>query len=235
MGPAFAEVIGHTMDRQETRGRTRRAGRRYGRRIALVNACLAAALAAGPARAARARLLLFGDSLTAGYGLPAQDALPAQLQRALDAAGIDAEVVNAGVSGETSAGGLARIDWTIGDAPPSHAIVALGANDGLRGLPPERMEANLDRILARLAARGTKVLLAGMAAPPNLGRDYAERFAAVFPALAARHGVALYPFLLEGVAGQPALNQQDGIHPNREGVGVIVAALLPHVRRLLAP
>ncbi len=225
------------MDRLETRGRTRRGRSGYGRRRALVNACLAVALAAmaRPARAARARLLLFGDSLTAGYGLPAQDALPAQLQRALDAAGIDAEVVNAGVSGDTSAGGAARIDWTIGDAPPSHAIVALGANDGLRGLPPERMEANLDRILSRLAARGTRVLVAGMVAPPNLGRDYAERFAAVFPAVAARHGAALMPFLLEGVAGRPELNQQDGIHPNREGVAAVVAGLVPHVRRLLAP
>ena len=140
------------MDRLETRGRTRRGRSGYGRRRALVNACLAVALAAmaRPARAARARLLLFGDSLTAGYGLPAQDALPAQLQRALDARGV-------------------------------------------------------------------------------------ERFAAVFPAVAARHGAALMPFLLEGVAGRPELNQQDGIHPNREGVAAVVAGLVPHVRRLLAP
>jgi acyl-CoA thioesterase-1 len=214
----------------------------YGRRAALFNATravlsLAAPLfgtrAAAQPRPARARLLLLGDSLTAGYGLPQAEAFPARLQQALTAAGLAVEVINGGVSGDTSAGGLARLDWMLGDTPPSHAVVALGANDGLRGLPPERMEANLDRIVTGLRARGVRILLAGMAAPPNLGRDYADRFAAVFPALAARHAVALYPFFLDGVAARPELNQQDGIHPNPAGVAVLVERILPAIRRLL--
>jgi acyl-CoA thioesterase-1 len=214
----------------------------YGRRETVFNAAsvaLAATLpmvasrAAAQPRSARARLLLLGDSLTAGYGLPQAEAFPARLQQALSATGLAVEVINGGVSGDTSAGGLARLDWMIGDTPPSHAVVALGANDGLRGLPPERMEANLDRIVAGLRARGVKVLLAGMAAPPNLGRDYADRFAAVFPALAARHAVALYPFFLDGVAARPELNQQDGIHPNPAGVAVLVERILPAIRRLI--
>jgi len=220
----------------------RDAATRYGRRTALVNAPRAVLAAAALAsawrataqpRAAAPRLLLLGDSLTAGYGLPQAEAFPARLQQALSAAGLAVEVVNGGVSGDTSAGGLARLDWMIGDTPPSHAVVALGANDGLRGLPPERMEANLDRIVSRLRARGVQVLLAGMAAPPNLGRDYAERFAAVFPALATRHAVALYPFFLDGVAAHPDLNQLDGIHPNPAGVAVLVERILPAIRRLL--
>lgn len=209
----------------------------YGRRRAIVNACaiaIAAAGAAAPAAAAGpARLLVLGDSLTAGYGLPQAEAFPTRLQQALTRAGLAAEVINGGVSGDTSAGGLARLDWMIADRPPTHALVALGANDGLRALPPEAMERNLDRIVARLRERGAKVLLAGMAAPPNLGRDYADRFAAVFPALAARHGVALYPFFLDGVAARPELNQPDGIHPNPAGVATMVERILPAIRALL--
>ncbi len=186
------------------------------------------------AQAPAARLLLLGDSLTAGYGLPHTQAFPAKLQAALTKAGTTAEIVNAGVSGDTSAGGLARLDWAIGDRPPSHAIVALGANDGLRGLPPEQMEANLDQIVARLRARGTRVMLAGIYAPPNLGRDYAERFNAVHPSLARKHAVALYPFFLDGVAAISTLNQNDGIHPNAAGVDVIVERILPFVQKLLA-
>ncbi len=210
----------------------------YGRRRALVNAgALAAASLAAPlarAQAGRPRLLVLGDSLTAGYGIAQAHAFPARLQAALTRAGIDAEVINAGVSGDTSAGGLARLDWAIGDRPPSHAIVALGANDGLRALPPAQMQANLDQIIAKLRARGTKVLLAGMLAPPNLGRDYTEAFAGVFRTLADRHGVPLYPFLLDGVAAIPQLNQPDGIHPNPQGVDVLVERILPQVRQLLA-
>lgn len=213
----------------------------YGRRAALVNAArsalaaslAAAALAPAARAAAPARLLVFGDSLSAGYGLPQAEAFPARLQAALTASGLAVQVANGGVSGETSAGGLARIDWMLAGTPPTHAIVALGGNDGLRGLPPEKLADNLDRILARFAARGTRVLLAGMRAPPNLGRDYAESFAAVYPALAAKHGVALYPFLLDGIAGRPELNQPDGIHPNPAGVAELVTRILPHVRRLL--
>lgn len=194
-----------------------------------------AALAGSPVsgQTPRPRLLLLGDSLTAGYGLPAAQAFPARLQLALERGGFSGEIVNAGVSGDTSAGGLARLDWAIGDRPPSHALVALGANDGLRGLPPETMEANLDAILARLKARGVKPMLAGMLAPPNLGREYAERFNAVFARLATRHAVPLYPFFLEGVAANPTLNQPDGIHPNGAGVDVIVERMLAPIRRLL--
>jgi acyl-CoA thioesterase-1 len=217
---------------------TRDAPGGYGRRRALVNATtLALAALAAPtarAQASRPRLLVLGDSLTAGYGIPQAQAFPARLHAALSRAGIDAEVINAGVSGDTSAGGLARLDWAIGDRPPSHAIVALGANDGLRALPPAQMQANLDQILSKLRARGTRVLLAGMLAPPNLGRDYTEAFAEVFRTLAARHDVPLYPFLLDGVAANPQLNQPDGIHPNPQGVEVLVERILPQVRQLLA-
>jgi len=212
--------------------------RGYGRRRTLVNAtALIGATVMAPLAAAqggRPRLLVLGDSLIAGYGIGQAQAFPARLQAALAKAGIDAEVINAGVSGDTSAGGLARLDWAIGDRPPSHAIVVLGANDGLRGLPPAQMRANLDQILARLRARGVKVLLAGMLAPPNLGRDYSDSFAEVFRSLAARHEVGFYPFFLEGVAAVPQLNQPDGIHPNPAGVEIIVERILPQVRQLLA-
>ena len=212
--------------------------RGYGRRRALVNAStLAVALLSTSltqAQPVRPRLLVLGDSLTAGYGIGQAQAFPARLQAALVRAGVDAEVINAGVSGDTTAGGLARLDWAIGDRPPSHAIVALGANDGLRGLPPAQMQANLDQILQRLRARGTKILLAGMLAPPNLGREYTDAFADVFRTLAAKHSVALYPFFLEGVAAIPQLNQADGIHPNPAGVEVLVERLMPQVRQLLA-
>jgi len=213
-------------------------GRAYGRRDMLVNSSLGlviAALAGSPVsgQTPRPRLLLLGDSLTAGYGLPAAQAFPARLQRALERAGFSGEIVNAGVSGDTSAGGLARLDWAIGDRPPSHALVALGANDGLRGLPPEAMEANLDAILARLKARAVKPMLAGMLAPPNLGREYAERFNAVFARVATKHAVPLYPFFLDGVAADPNLNQPDGIHPNGAGVDVIVERMLAPIRRFL--
>jgi len=210
--------------------------RGYGRRPILVNATAWIGAIGVDARAQTPapRLLLLGDSLTAGYGLPQIQAFPVRLQAALTKAGVKAEIVNAGVSGDTSAGGLARLEWAIGDKPPSHAIVALGANDGLRGLPPEQMEANLDQIVTRLRSRGTRILLAGIYAPPNLGRDYAERFNAVYPTLARKHQVALYPFFLDGVAAIAALNQNDGIHPNAAGVDVIVERMLPAVHALLA-
>lgn len=216
--------------------RTTTRARGYGRRPILVNATvLVAAFGVGArAQVPAPRLLLLGDSLTAGYGLPQAQAFPARLQAALTRTGAKTEIVNAGVSGDTSAGGLARLDWAIGDKPPSHAIVALGANDGLRGLPPEQMEANLDQIVTRLRNRGTRVMLAGIYAPPNLGRDYAERFNAVFPTLARKHEVVFYPFFLAGVAAIATLNQSDGIHPNAAGVDVIVERMLPAVQSLLA-
>jgi acyl-CoA thioesterase-1 len=181
-----------------------------------------------------ARLLVLGDSLAAGFGLPRDQAFPVRLEAWLRRAGVDVAVINAGVSGDTSAGGLARLDWALAAPLPRYAIVELGANDGLRGLPPAALYDNLDRILERLKARGVKPLLAGMYAPRNYGRDYAAEFDAVYPRLAEKHGVPLYPFFLDGVAGNAALNQPDGIHPNASGVDVIVERIGPHIRRFIA-
>jgi acyl-CoA thioesterase-1 len=174
------------------------------------------------------RILAFGASIVAGYGLEAADSLPAQLERALRAHGVDATVIDAGVSGDTSAGGLARLDWALADNPDL-VIVDLGGNDALRAIDPKTTEANLDAIVTRLRAQKRGVLIAGMLAPPNLGADYAAAFNAVFPAVAKRHDVTLYPFLLDGVVADPALNQADGIHPNAAGVKVIVERMLPYV------
>ncbi len=178
-------------------------------------------------------IVALGDSLTAGYGVVANDSFTVRLEAALRDAGVSARVVNAGVSGDTTAGGLARLDWVLADAPDL-VIVELGSNDGLRGLDPAEMEANLDAILSRLADKGIPAVLAGMLAPPNLGRAYGEAFQAVYPRLAKRHAVVFYPFFLDGVAAQPALNQPDGIHPNPAGVRVIVERLTPYVLRALA-
>ncbi|WP_323796412.1 arylesterase [Nisaea sp.] len=188
-------------------------------------------LAFSSATKAEVRLLGLGDSLMAGYGLPPGDGFPDQLQDALQAAGIDAEVVNAGVSGDTSAGGRARLDWALASNP--HAVILeLGANDGLRGLEPTETKRNLDAILTVLGEKGLPVLLAGMLAPPNLGQEYGTEFEAVFRYLAEKHGVLFYPFFLDGVVGDPALNQQDGIHPTKEGVAIIVERILPKVLEL---
>ena len=187
-----------------------------------------------PAAAGEAvRVTALGDSLTAGYGLPADETFTVQLEIALRAAGAKVTIANAGVSGDTTAGGLARLDWVMADEPEL-VIVELGANDGLRGLDPAMTYRNLDRILARLAAAGARVLLAGMYAPPNLGREYGEAFDTIYPRLAEKHGVALYPFFLEGVATDPALNQHDGIRPNAAGVAAIVERITPYVLALLA-
>ena len=174
------------------------------------------------------RILMLGDSLTAGYGLASGEALPVRLEAALRARGLDVRVINAGVSGDTTAGGLARLEWALADRP--HAvIVALGANDALRAIDPEVSRSNLDRLLGALAERRLPVLLAGMLAPRNLGRDYGAKFDAIYPGLAERHGALLHPFLLDGVATVAALNQTDGIHPNAAGVEVIVERILPGV------
>nr|WP_246422951.1 arylesterase [Roseospira visakhapatnamensis] len=178
------------------------------------------------------RLLALGDSLTAGYGLTREDAFPAQLQAALTARGHAVMVLDAGVSGDTTAGGRARLDWVLADDPDA-AIVALGGNDGLRGLDPAGTRDNLSAIVGRLQAEGIPVLIAGMLAPPNLGPDYGSAFNAVFPEVAAETGALFYPFFLAGVAADPALNQPDGIHPTAEGVGVIVDGILPAVEDLL--
>lgn len=178
-------------------------------------------------------VLALGDSLTAGYGLAPEQSFPAQLEAALRAAGIEARVVNGGVSGDTSAGGLARLDWLLAERPDL-VIVELGANDGLRGLDPAATRDNLDRIIARIGNSGAHVLLAGMKAPPNLGREYGDAFAALYRDLAERHGTAFYPFFLEGVVADPSLNQADGIHPTGKGVAVIVERMLPVVLAALA-
>ena len=207
---------------------------RYGAARRCVNAAFALVLwlSAGAAAADPLRVLAFGDSLTAGYGLTAADGFPARLEAALTAAGVAARVIDGGVSGDTTAGGLARLDWALAE-DPDVVIVELGGNDGLRGLDPAATEANLDAILARLGAEGRAVLLTGMRAPPNLGPEYGAAFDGVFPALARRHGVAFYPFFLDGVAADPALNQPDGIHPNAAGVALIVERLLPHLLRVI--
>jgi acyl-CoA thioesterase-1 len=191
-------------------------------------------LAAMPAEAREQRILMLGDSITAGYGLPHDQALPVRLEAALRAKGHQVRVIDAGVSGDTTAGGRARLDWALADQPQA-VIVALGGNDGLRGIEPGATEANLAAILDALKARGLPVMLAGMLAPPNLGADYGREFAATFARLAAaRPDVIFYPFLLEGVAGNPALNQPDRIHPNEAGVAELVRRMLPDVESLLA-
>ena len=198
----------------------------YGAILLLVNAT------GGSAMAATIRILALGDSLTAGYGLAAEAAFPARLEQALRAEGRDVRVINAGVSGDTTSGGLARLDWSLADKPDL-AIVELGANDGLRGLDPKLTRANLDAILTRLDQRGIPVLLAGMLAPPNYGRDFEIAFKAVFTSLAAQHKLVFYPFFLDGIAGDPKLNLPDGLHPTPKGVDVIVSRILPSVRLLL--
>jgi acyl-CoA thioesterase-1 len=188
--------------------------------------------AVSAAQAQTVRIAMLGDSLTAGFGLPPEQALPVKLEKALKAAGRDVAVANHGVSGDTSAGGLARLDWTLGDKP-ALVIVALGANDALRGLDPEETEKNLEAIVTKTKAAGTTVLLCGMKAPRNYGPEYVEKFDGLYGRLAAKLGVELVPFLLEGVAMTPELNQADGMHPNARGVDVIVTQLAPAVMKAL--
>ena len=181
------------------------------------------------------RILAIGDSLTQGYGLPPGTEFPARLERALKARGLNVTVINAGVSGETSAGGAARIDWLLADAQnrADAAILERGANDGLRGLSAAEMEKNLDAMLAKLKARNIPVLFAGMKAPRNFGERYAAEFDGVFPKLAARHGALFYPFFLEGVVLDRSLMQPDGIHPSPAGVDAIVSRMTPLAERLV--
>ncbi len=199
----------------------------------LLFAAAVVALAAMPAAAEPLRIVALGDSLTAGYGLDASESFTARLEAALKARGHDVVIVNAGVSGDTASDGLARVDWSVDDDADA-VIVELGANDALRGVDPAITRDALDGILARLGERGVPVLLAGMLAPPNLGKDYGARFNPIYPALAAAHGVILYPFFLDGVAADAGLNQPDGIHPNAEGVAVIVERIVPSVEALIA-
>lgn len=187
---------------------------------------------AHPAHARTIRVVAFGDSLSAGYQLGAADAFPAVLEAALKARGHDVAVENAGVSGDTATAGLDRLDWSIPDGTDI-VIVELGANDALRGLDPKITEAALDEILSRLKARGIAVLLAGMYAPRNNGGAYSKAFDAIYPRLQQKHNVALYPFFLEGIQGDAALNLADGMHPNPKGVRMIVERILPAVEALI--
>jgi acyl-CoA thioesterase-1 len=202
------------------------------RRLTLPLLLVAALAGMAAPRAETPTILAFGDSLIAGYGLASRDGFTAKLEAALRAKGFEVRVINGGLSGDTSAGGLARLDWAL-EPKPDFAIVELGGNDGLRGLDPAQTRANLDAILTKLKARGVPALFAGMYAPPNLGPDYGKAFNALYPELAEKHGVLFYPFFLDGVAADPALNQPDGIHPNAKGVDVIVERILPHVLKLI--
>lgn len=178
------------------------------------------------------KLVVLGDSLSAGYGLPAAAAFPVRLQKALKDKGIEVDISNAGVSGDTTSGGLERLDWSVGEGTDA-VIVELGANDALRGIDPKVPRAALEQIVARLKARHIAVLLCGMLAPPNFGADYAAQFNAIYPDLAKAFQVPLYPFFLQGVAGDARLNQVDGIHPTAEGIDVIVETILPSVEAFL--
>ena len=191
------------------------------------------ALAPTAALAEPVRIVGFGDSLMAGYGLQPGESFPEKLQAALKAKAHDVEVANAGVSGDTSSGGLSRLDWSVPDGT-NLVVLELGANDMLRGIQPEVTEANLDSMLGKLKQRNIPVLLIGMRAAPNLGPDYQQAFDAVFPRLAQKHGVPLYPFFLDGVAADRTFLLEDGMHPNAAGIDRMVERVLPQVEQLLA-
>ena len=210
----------------------------YGRFAAAVNSLLLAifwlglCLVGANAQTAPIKLAILGDSLAAGYGVSPAQAMPARLEAALKKAGRNVAIINHGVSGDTTAGGLERIDWMMADKPDI-VIVELGGNDVLRGTDPATTERNLDGIITKLKAAGVTVWLAGMLAPRNYGSEYAQQFDGIYKRLADKHGVSLYPFFLDGVAADPALNQPDGIHPNPKGVDVIVERILPFVTKNL--
>ena len=207
----------------------------YGLLRTLVNVALSLALVmiVSPLSAGQEqKVLMIGDSLTAGLGLSRDQSIPVRLEAALKGQGINARIINAGVSGDTSAGGRSRLQWALSEKPDV-VVIELGANDGLRGLDPQATLENLDAMIADAKRSGTRILLAGMKAPPNLGGEYGGEFNRIFPSLASKHSVALLPFFLEGVAAVPELNQDDGIHPNEKGVDVIVQNLLPLIKQLL--
>ena len=191
---------------------------------------LAGVLTAGEAKPVK--IVVLGDSLSAGLGLPASAAFPTKLQKALKDKGIGVDIINAGVSGDTSSGGRDRLDWSVPEGTAA-VIVELGANDALRGIDPALTRSALSDIISRLKARGIVVLLCGMVAPPNYGHDYADRFNAIYPELSKSFDVPLYPFFLDGVAADAKLNQADGIHPTAQGVHIIVHNILPTVEALL--
>jgi len=205
--------------------------RRYGFFVHIAVLLLALMTIAAPARADATKpikLVALGDSLSAGLGLPAQEAFPAKLQKALQAKGIAVDMINAGVSGDTTSGGRDRLDWSVPDGTEG-VIVELGANDAMRGIDPDLTRAALIDIVQRLKARKIAVMLCGMLAPPNFGADYGARFNSIYPDLAKQFDVPLYPFFLDGVAADAKLNQADGIHPTAEGVDIIVGKMLPTV------
>lgn len=206
--------------------------RQLGLLLAIVNIWGHGMLANAAAAERPLRVVALGDSLTAGFMLAPTESFPAQLQRALAAKGHNVEVINAGISGDTTGGGLARLDWAIGEKADA-VILELGANDALRGIAPAKARANLAAILARLEARGLPVLIAGMRAPNNWGEDYVREFDAIFPELAKAGGHLLYPFFLDGVATDAKLNLGDGLHPNSDGIARIVERMLPLVELLL--
>ena len=221
--------------------RRNRVSRSYGKqagfvkRIALAFALLLGGGGmAGPALAADrpVKIVVLGDSLVAGFNLPGSDAFPAQLERAVRAKGRAVEIANAGVSGDTTSGGLARLDWSVPDGTDA-VIITLGANDMLRGVDPNVPREALTQIVSRLKARNIAVLLTGMLAAPNLGPDYGRAFNAIYPEIAAAQGVLLYPFFLDGIAGERTLNQRDGMHPTAAGIAAVVARIMPKVEELL--
>jgi acyl-CoA thioesterase-1 len=199
----------------------------------LTIACVLAPAAVRAGDERPVNLVVLGDSLSAGYGLPEQFAFPTRLAEALKGKGIAATIANAGVSGDTTSAALDRLDWSVPDGTEA-VIVELGANDALRGIDPGETKKTLDAILRRLQDRHIAVLLAGMRAPRNMGADYVREFDAIYPALASTHPVVFYPFFLDGIATDPKLNQGDGMHPNPSGVDVIVTRILPQVEELIA-
>lgn len=184
------------------------------------------------AQARTINLVGFGDSLMAGYQLPPGDGFPEKLQAALKAKGLDVTVANAGVSGDTTTGGLSRIDWSVPDGTDG-VILELGANDALRGIAPEQSEKNLDQMITRLKERGIAVFIAGMMAPPNMGGDYAARFNPIYEKLAKKHGLTLYPFFLDGVVLDASLKLEDGMHPNSKGVDTMVQKMEPAITQFI--
>jgi acyl-CoA thioesterase-1 len=209
--------------------RSRASLKRIGSLVALLGMPVAGTAGAAPHVP---EILVLGDSLAAGLGLPADEAFPERLGARLRADGMSARVVNAGVSGDTTTDGLARLDWVLA-GKPDFVILELGANDMLRGIDPAIVRANLDAMIGKIEASGAKVLLAGMQASPNWGEAYQRKFDRIYPDLARAHGVALYPFFLEGVAMDPKLNQPDGLHPNQRGVAAIIDRIAPYVAKLI--
>jgi acyl-CoA thioesterase-1 len=210
------------------------AGYRFQNQCVNIMVCLVGLLLSFQVSAERpVKIVMLGDSLTAGYGLVKGQSVPAQLEKALRAESVNVKIINAGVSGDTSAGGLARISWAL-VGQPDGLIIELGANDGLRGLDPKQTFRNLNAIIEHALSAHIKVLLTGMLAPPNLGTEYGKDFNSVYPLLARHHGLELYPFYLKGIVSDPLLNLEDGLHPNEKGVAVIVKNLMPKVKILIA-